>query len=1306
MRYCSLHHHSTFSFLDGFGLPEAHVRRAGELEMPALALTEHGNVSSKVKLEMAAKKEGIKPIFGVELYCGDTQEETRTQKKNHLTVLAADQGGYQSLLRVVSQGWSDFYYEPTVSGASLATHRKGLVVLSGCTGSLLATSLIGGKNIEPADSSYERGRQVAARFKKAFGDSYYLEVQAFPELEASRKINVLMAELSIELGVPLIATGDVHYTKPSENEMQQILHNLRGGNKKTLEEQAMAWGYDVPLSPPTTDKVIYDRLRGTGLSKGQAIQAILATEEVAQRCTVELPVLPRLRFPTPHGFKNNMEVWHAWLKQGLEYRGVNKMSMATRRRYHEKLRYELSIIEAKDFIDYFLIVSDIVKFAKDSGIPVGPARGSAAASLVCWLLRITEVDPMLFPNLVFERFIDLTREDLPDIDLDFDSDRRQEIEDYAVSKYGRTCVGNIGTFTYFRSKNSLDDVARVYKIPQYEVDTIKGLLLERSSGDLRASATIQDTVEQFEQAADVMERYPDLARAYDLEGQVKGMGVHAAGLIISNGPLTDVCAIYARKVKGVLRSIISLDKYDAERQNLVKIDVLGLSTMSMIAEALRQLGMPLEELYKIPLNDQNVIDGFARNDVVGIFQFDGRAMRSVNAELQPDSFKEVCDVNALARPGPLHNNASANYIDVKKGNVTPPKLHPIFDAIAEDTHYQIVYQEQILRIVREVGGFDWTHAAYIRKIISKKLGEQEFNRQWERFWEGAKARGLEEDVAKKIWGLCITSGSYAFNAAHCQPGEALVRRPNGGSISLEKLWRATHCFIDHGIGGDRITTEPYDRSGGCLACGSKDAVAGDCGQCRSCAHLRRKFYKTGIMGLSMNDQGQVVPNRITEVFMNGKQKLWRLELSDGTSVRATGDHEFKSLDDWVTMDDLKRGAVIMKMSERVEMVRSHRHGPNASAMKRVKDKVCMKCGARGLIDVAHLDDNPANDSHGNLRLLCRRCHANIGQKITPWSKGRYTEPVVVLSKVRDGSALVYTLEMEGEVGHNYVTDTGFINHNCVSYGMLAWWCMWLKVYHPQVFYVACLQKMGDDHQLEYLRDAMKKGIETLPPHPGLSGRSWLAEGKAIRAGFEQIPGIGDKMSPQIVAERERVDKPPEDFAWSDLLVVKGIGHKKIANMVEFAEMDDPFKIHWLRRRIDKVKAEIKSGDLGALPSPTHTSLEVPYRRGENTNVVWLGILKHRNLRDLFEANFARTGVALDPKDVKDPHLREWVIGIGADEDELVTITWDRWKYPHMKRAIWGIKPESDLVLIEGVKKGFQARRAIYVRKFWVIQPDD
>jgi DNA polymerase-3 subunit alpha len=777
MRFVSLHHHTTLSYRDGYGLPSAHIRRAQELQMPAIAMTEHGNTDSHVKAEIAAEGSGIKVIYGCEIYFGPTDEENRMQTKTHLTILAKNQIGYINLLALVTKSFSEgFYYEPTVSHDMLLEHKEGLIVLSGCQSGLLFCSALGGKHIAPEYAGYGRALRVARWFKRNFQENYFIEVQAFPELEQTKRFNGEFAgRLSRAVGARLCGTMDCHYTEYEESEIQMILHNLRGGNKKTIEEQAREWGYNVPLCPPPDDKSIYRRLRRTGLSHDEAVQACVSTEDIAQECSVELPKLPMVRFRVPVGYSNVQEYWEQALRDGWKYRGINNLPLQGRIRYKKQLAHEKALIESKDYIDYFLIVREGVLYVKDYlKEPVGPARGSAAASVAAWLLRITEVDPLKFPMLVFERFIDETREDLPDIDLDFPSEVRPKLRDYYAGKYGDDCVNNVGTFTYFKSKLALDDVARVFRVPKFETDKIKDFLIERSSGDLRASSTIEDTIEQFSQAKEVMDKFPDLYKSRQLEGNIKGFGVHAAGLVISNAPLREVAAIYQREVKGHPIQVVGLDKYDAERQGLVKMDFLGLSTMSMIADSIRQLDMSIEDLYALPLTDEKVYDSFRNNDVVGVFQFDGRAMRYVCGSMKPDNFSEICDCNALARPGPLHNGAASEYAEIKHGVKTPEKFHPAVDIITAPTQYQIVYQEQILRIVREVGDFPWTHAAYIRKIISRKIGEQEFNRQWGRFWDGCQTLHERTDYppisrtqAKKVWGSMITSGSYAFNAAHC-----------------------------------------------------------------------------------------------------------------------------------------------------------------------------------------------------------------------------------------------------------------------------------------------------------------------------------------------------------------------------------------------------------------------------------------------------------------------------------------------------------------------------------------------------------
>jgi DNA polymerase III subunit alpha len=761
--------------MDGFGLPAAHVEVAAEIGMKYLAHTEHGNVSSHVRLEQACDATGgaVQPIYGCEMYVRGEEVVEQSQIKNHITVLAMNQRGYQRLLRLVTQSWGDnFYYNPTVSKRMVADacSTGDLAVLSGCTGSELASHIVGGKGVPEENIDWTHALNVAEWWKDNLPSGrYFLETQQFPELESTRTINSQLARMAAKLQLPLIATGDCHYPRPEDSYMQQILHNVRGGFRETLEQQDQRWGYNVPLCPPASDRDLLGRLARSGLTRGQALRAILTAESLGQDCAgVRLPALPVLRYPLPEGYEDATSLLHDQVREGWLYRGCHLLPGRERADYRARLAKELKVIEEKGYQDYFLVVGDVVRYCKEQQIPVGPARGSAAASIVCWLLRIIEVNPMLYPYLVFERFIDISRADMPDVDLDFDSRQRYKVFDYLLEKYGVGRVANMGSFTQYKPKLALDDVARVFRVPGWEIDKVKDVLVERSSGDLRASAGIEDTIAQYKVARDVFKQYPDMRHAMTLEGQYKGIGVHASGIAVASVDIETCCAIYRRKIESVgeMRDVISLDKWDAERQGVTKLDILGLNTMSMIADALRMLNMRLEDLYDLPLDDPDTINLFRHNDVTGVFQFEGRAMRSVTASVRPDTFLEIADITALARPGPLHNGAASLYADIKWGDEQITLVHPLYDGICAATYNLIVYQEQILKIVTEIGGFDWTAASHIRRIISKKLGQEAFNREWGRFWKGAKSKGVSKDTANTIWMNMITSGTYAFNFAH------------------------------------------------------------------------------------------------------------------------------------------------------------------------------------------------------------------------------------------------------------------------------------------------------------------------------------------------------------------------------------------------------------------------------------------------------------------------------------------------------------------------------------------------------------
>lgn len=807
MRYVSLHTHTTFSYGDGYGPVKAHVKRVADLGMSAVGFTEHGNTSSHVQAEKACREHGIKPLYGCELYTAPTDPESsdgspiRTRKKFHQTVLARNEEGYRNLNRMVSASWRDHFFQwPTTSATNLWTNSAGLVVLSGCADSLLSCTLLGGKELgekrlEYSNKDFNRARRIIEKYQEIFGEWYFLEVQRFPGLDRTCVLNPAFYELSKVTGARLCASSDVHYPLPGDNEMQRVLHAAHRGG--TVEQMDASWEYDILLTYPESDEEIVADLVATGLPVEAARESVENTAIIAEQSTVDLPRNEPIKFPYPGSEMDGMERTHSWatgpededgfiveygsieeyiwekLRAGWRFRAEGNPEMvrsrARTKEYTERLNYEMEQVSAKGFLHYFAMLSDVVVWAKDNKIPVGPARGSAAASLTCYLLRITEVDPMQFPHMLFARFIDPNRLDLPDVDLDFADDRRDLVRQYLVRVYGANRVGNIGNFTRYKGKNSIDDIARVYQIPKYAAETIKGLIVERSGGDARQSESLADTFAMFPKAQEVLDAFPQFALAQRLEGNYRGLGVHAAGIVISNAPITETCAIYTRPKAGSDQpvTVVAYDKKDTEYLGMLKADFLGLSTMGMIGIALDIIGMDLEDLYRVPITDEPVLRAFKNNDLTGIFQFEGRATAIVNADVSPDNFGHLADINALSRPGPLFSGMTAQYIGVKHGRSERELLHPVVDDLTGWTYGQIVYQEQVLSIVKDLAGFPIERVGDIRRIISQKLGNMAMANALEEFVEGCRTtHGIDAKLARRIWDYIATSSTYSFNQSH------------------------------------------------------------------------------------------------------------------------------------------------------------------------------------------------------------------------------------------------------------------------------------------------------------------------------------------------------------------------------------------------------------------------------------------------------------------------------------------------------------------------------------------------------------
>lgn len=794
MKFINLHGHTSFSYGDGHKLPEDHVLRVKSLGMDAMALTEHGNTSSHVQFEKAAQKHGVKAIYGVEAYVAPP----KTKKKFHQTILAMNENGYRQLNRLVTRSWSEgFHYYPTVHPEWLLDPEQtsDLIVLSGCADSWISCTIAGGKSLgdnftaeqcenlisgpsEMLENHIQKAINLVERFQEVYGDRFYLEVQAFDNYYKTRFINRIIEQIHHETGIPMVATADVHYPHPDDWEVQRLSNAIEW--KTTPEALAENRDYEAGRATfPESDKEVFERLRETGLQPESAKSAILNTRNVAERCSVTLPKTSPVRYSGSDGTDEGAQrILKQKIMDGVAFRMETSEVFASDFRgrqseYKARIKKELDVILPKGFSDYFLVNEQVIGWAKDNGIAVGPGRGSAASSLVCYLLRLTEVNPMEFPQMVFERFLDPSREDDPDIDTDYQDDRRHEVFDYMRDIYGEENVGNIGNFSRFRGRTAIKSAGKALGVPYDKTEDFANLIGVPAFGDAREFDSAEDTAASFQEAQEIVKEHPDLKLAYRLEGDMRNLGVHAAGMVISNKPISETCAIYKRtKSNEEEAEVIAYDKRDASYLNMLKLDCLGLLTMTIVAHVIDMVPeLDLDTLYNLSRDDEKVLKGFADDDLTGIFQFEGRSTRGIVKDIflgkdRIPTFMQLADINALSRPGSLSSGMTRQYIAVENG-AARKSIHPVVDSILGETNGCLVYQEQVMRIGKEFGGLDDSEIGRLRKIIGAKQAGGAFEAFWVKFRDGSKAlHGAEEHKAREVWDYMAASASYLFNVSH------------------------------------------------------------------------------------------------------------------------------------------------------------------------------------------------------------------------------------------------------------------------------------------------------------------------------------------------------------------------------------------------------------------------------------------------------------------------------------------------------------------------------------------------------------
>ncbi|MCM1327865.1 MAG: DNA polymerase III subunit alpha, partial [Ruminococcus sp.] len=742
MAFVHLHLHSEYSLLDGACRIGRLVSRAKELGQTAVAVTDHGCMYAAVDFYREAAAQGIKPIIGCEVYVAPRTRFDKIHgqdgKPYHLVLLCRDNGGYQNLIKLVSYGYTEgFYNKPRVDLDLLKEYHEGIIALSGCLAGEIPRKL--------ANGEFDNAKEIALKYLEIFGEgNYYIEVQnhGIPE---EMRILPLLYRLSAETGIPLAATNDAHYILKEDADVQRTLIAIQ---TNTLLSEPN------PLSFPTDEFYMKSEEEMRELF-ANVPHAVDNTAKIAEMCNVTFEFgktkLPKFTVPN---VTDNGAYLRKLCSEGMERRyGENPP-----KEYAERMEYELGVITRMGYVDYYLIVWDFIKYAKDNGIPVGPGRGSGAGSLAAYCIGITDIDPMRY-NLLFERFLNPERVSMPDFDIDFCYEGRQRVIDYVVRKYGEDRVAQIITFGTMAAKAAVRDVARVMGLPYSVSDRVSKLI------PFGLHVTLESALKENADLAELYKNDFDVKRLIDAAAKIEGMprhaSTHAAGVVIADLPVREYVPVQLNGGAVVTQYTMTV----LESLGLLKIDFLGLRNLTVIRDAERSVREfePNFDIKKIPIDDPGVYEMMSAGDAAGVFQFESTGMRQVLTRLKPESIEDLIAVISLYRPGPM--DSIPRYIECRHNPQKVTYKHPLLKDILDVTYGCIVYQEQVMEICRKMAGYSYGRADLVRRAMAKKKADV-MEKERSVFVEGAKKNGVEEKIANDIFDEMSGFASYAFNKSH------------------------------------------------------------------------------------------------------------------------------------------------------------------------------------------------------------------------------------------------------------------------------------------------------------------------------------------------------------------------------------------------------------------------------------------------------------------------------------------------------------------------------------------------------------
>lgn len=1221
--FVHLHTHSDMSQLDGAGRIDDYVKTARLRGNIAIAFTDHGTMRGLMREHEQCAEVGIKPIYGCEFYVspnmrrrgisdeeradllkGVPRSEQRDRLKEfeeregirdrwHLGVWARDQEGLKNLYRLSSAAFIDgFYYKPRIDINELAKYSEGLSVSTGCLSSPINDQWVIGKK--------RAALEFADRLHELFGENMHLEIQPHA-IREQRTANQLMLKLRDRYDGKsrLLATQDAHYVEQSDAVHHEVLLCIGTGSNMSDPNRFKFDGDEFHMRTRKQMRRAFKR-HHEFLPSQLVKEALDATVEFAERCDATIEVdyhkalLPDPGLPKKYR-GNHTKFFIDLCIQGWSWRNVPARAEAYANKhgisaavalelYKARLKHEMAAIKNQGFVKYFLIVRDIYQFARDVDIMFGPGRGSVGGSLVAYLMGFTIVDPIEH-GLIFERFINPFRVDEPDVDMDFEDARRGEIIEYLVRKYGRDKVAQIATIGKLSGKQCLTDVSRVLEVPLPEVRKVTASIIERSSGDERASQTIEDSFKEFDVCRKFNEKYPEvLHHARRLEGLAKSLGIHAAGVVTSPVPLTDLLPLETRNHGGERVIVTALDMYGAAARGLVKLDVLGLRTLTVVKDCLGAIkerhGVVVDlESDDFDLNDPKVLQGFTDHDFGGVFQYDTTSADAVCRGVVFESFEDVAAMTALNRPGTSRSGLATKFVERKKKPELVKKIdfHPKVSEITADTLGIIVYQEHVIKIFTDCAGFAPGTADSLRKTIAKKIGDETLGKEREKFIEGCKKHsGIDEKTAGKIMDAITFFGSYGFNKSHAT---------EYGMIAYWCLHGQTRVFD---WDAKEYTT---------LA----------------------RAYRDGVDRIAVYDErsGRTVPGLVKKIVKTGTKAALKIRTISGRSLVCSADHPVLTDRGYVKAGDLVVGKHKLAAEKRVSPAKDPlvRRKIGAAAKEVARRKTPQQRRAQAAAAIASLTskdrsrnskrfwasrtpeqklaltdpwvsaggfkrvkigrgpDGKCVASLGEAAVCSFLCRNNLDHEHQPpvggrradfLCKGVYVEfdgmgrselyferkfgdlPYVVVKSIREiETDLSFLLEADRISEGLEITfqDLESVTpkppalmydvcmesapHNFLANNIVVHNCMWLKVFYPIEFYWALLKNEPDRQRIQQLsKDAKNRGINLLPPHVNFSTKDFAIDdsANAIRGSLVDIKGVGEKAAATIME-----NQPFKDF---------------------------------------------------------------------------------------------------------------------------------------------------------------------------------